>query len=33
LTDYGNRKGVLLERATIQSRFPGLLDLLIDEHG
>lgn len=31
LTDYGNRKGVLLPREVINRRFPGLLDLLVAE--
>ena len=31
LTDYGNRKGVLLRRAHIDRQFPGLLDLLVAE--
>lgn len=31
LTDYGNRKGVLLRRAEIDRQFPGLLALLVDE--
>lgn len=33
LTDYGNRKGVLLRRDAIDRRFPGLLALLIAERG
>lgn len=33
LTDYGNRKGVLLRRAEVEHRFPGLLALLVAEHG
>jgi DNA-binding transcriptional ArsR family regulator len=31
LTDYGNRKGVLLRRADIDREFPGLLSLLVAE--
>ncbi|MDV3125782.1 helix-turn-helix domain-containing protein [Mycobacterium sp. 21AC1] len=31
LTDYGNRKGVLLRRAEIDRQFPGLLALLVTE--
>ncbi|MCV7203828.1 ArsR family transcriptional regulator [Mycolicibacterium peregrinum] len=33
LTDYGNRKGVLLRREEIDRRFPGLLSLLVAERG
>jgi DNA-binding transcriptional ArsR family regulator len=33
LTDYGNRKGVLLRRPEIDHRFPGLLALLVAEQG
>jgi DNA-binding transcriptional ArsR family regulator len=33
LTDYGNRRGVLLRREAVNRRFPGLLDLLVAEHG
>ncbi|AKS32674.1 ArsR family transcriptional regulator [Mycolicibacterium goodii] len=31
LTDYGNRKGVLLRREEVDRRFPGLLALLAAE--
>ena len=31
LTDYGNRKGVLLRRADIDRQFPGLLSLVVAE--
>lgn len=30
--DYGNRKGITLRRHDINTRFPGLLDLLTEEH-
>ena len=33
LTDYGNRKGVLLRRTHIDRQFPGLLDMLVAERG
>lgn len=29
--DYGNRKGVILRREDVEARFPGLLNLLVQE--